>query len=277
MSIILALTSAAIFGVADFTGAVSSRRTGAFVTAVLSQAFGLLSLLAVIGLVPGSPDLRSVAWGAVAGLAGGLGIAVFFWAMAVGPIGVVSPLTAAVAAVVPLGAGIALGAWPEPVALVGIAFGVAAVVLASGGASRSPVAMAPPVLLATLGAGAGFGGFLVALAQSSSSAGLWPLVGARVASLAMFGLIAAAGHRSVRPGPGSLAPIAACGALDMLANIALLYAVQDGMLAISGVLASLGPLSTILLSRLVLGERLELTQRLGVGLAVVAVSCVALA
>jgi drug/metabolite transporter (DMT)-like permease len=277
LSIILALTSAAIFGVADFTGAVSSRRTGAFVTAMLSQAVGLASLLAVVGLVPGSPDPRSIAWGAVAGLAGGLGIAVFFWAMAVGPISVVSPLTAAVAAVVPLGAGIALGDWPEPVALVGIALGVAAVVLASGGGSRSPVAMAPKVLAATLGAGLGFGGFLVALAQTSSSAGLWPLVGARLASLAMFGLIAAAGHRSVRPGPGSLAPIAACGALDMVANIALLYAVQSGMLAISGVLASLGPLSTILLSRVVLGERLQLTQRLGVGLAVAAVSCVALA
>jgi drug/metabolite transporter (DMT)-like permease len=133
------------------------------------------------------------------------------------------------------------------------------------------------VLLATLAAGVGFGGFLVALAQTSSSAGLWPLVGARMASLAMFGLAAAASRRSLRPGPGSLAPIAACGALDMVANIALLYAVQSGMLAISGVLASLGPLSTILLSRVVLGERLQLTQRLGVGLAVAAVSCVALA
>jgi drug/metabolite transporter (DMT)-like permease len=277
LSIILALTSAAIFGVADFTGAVSSRRTGAFVTAVLSQAVGLVSLLAVVGFVPGSPDPRSIAWGAVAGLAGGLGLAVFFWAMAVGPIGVVSPLTAAMAAVVPLAVGIALGDWPEPVALVGIALGVAAVVLASGGGSRSPVAMAPKVLAATLGAGLGFGGFLVALAQTSSSAGLWPLVGARLASLAMFGLIAAAGHRSVRPDPGSWAPIAACGALDMLANIALLYAVQDGMLAISGVLASLGPLSTILLSRVVLGERLQRAQQFGVGLAVAAVSCVALA
>ncbi len=277
MSIILALTSAAIFGVADFTGAVSSRRTGAFVTAVLSQAVGLVSLLAVVSFVPGSPDLRSIAWGAVAGLAGGLGLAVFFWAMAVGPIGVVSPLTAAIAAVVPLAVGIALGAWPEPVALAGIALGVVAVVLASGGGSRSGATMAPHVLLATLAAGAGFGGFLVAVAQTSSSAGLWPLVGARVASLAMFGLAAAATGRSLRPGTGSMAPIAACGALDMLANIALLYAVQGGMLAISGVLASLGPLSTILLSRVVLGERLQLTQRIGVGLAVAAVSCLALA
>lgn len=277
MSVILALTSATIFGVADFSGAVSSRRTGAFVTAVLSQLIGLVTLFLVIGLVPGQPDARSMAWGAAAGLVGGLGIALFFRAMAVGPIGVVSPLTAAVGAIVPLGVGTALGGRPEPMALLGIALGVVAVVLASGGASRGHTSVSPRVLAATVAAGACFGGFFVSLSQTDAGAGLWPLVGARLASVAMFAVIATATRRSLRPGAGSLAPLIACGALDMAANVAFLFAVQQGLLAVSGVLASLGPLSTLVLSRVVLGERLGATQRLGVGLAVAAVSCIALA
>jgi drug/metabolite transporter (DMT)-like permease len=277
VSVFLALTSAAIFGVADFSGAVSSRRTGAFVTAVLSQAVGLVGLLLVVGLVPGAPDAASMAWGAVGGLAGGLGLALFFRAMAVGPIGVVSPLTAAVGAMVPLVAGVVLGAWPEPVALGGIALGIAAVVLATGGSSGTGAALSPRVVLATLTAGACFGGFFVAIAQSDPAAGLWPLVGARSASLLMFGVVAAATRRSLRPGTGAGVPVLVCGGLDMVANVAFLYAVQNGLLAISGVLASLGPLATILLARVVLGEQLRPRQRLGVGLAIAAVSCVALA
>lgn len=277
MSIVLALTSAAIFGIADFSGAVSSRRTGAFVTAFASQLVGLAALLAVIGFVPGSPDAASVAWGGGAGLAGGLGIALFFRAMAVGPIGVVSPLTAAVGAIVPFVAGVALGGRPGSLAMVGIVVGVVAVVLASGGDGNGQTSFGGPVLLATLTAGACFGLFFVALSYADPAAGLWPLVGARLASLSMFAAIAAGSRRPLRPRAGSRVPLLACGILDMVANVAFLLAVQGGLLAVSGVLASLGPLSTLVLSRVVLGERLGTGQRVGVGLAVAAVSMVALA
>jgi len=277
MHLLLALTSAAVFGAADFTGGLAARRTGAFVTTVASQVAGLLALAAVLPLLPGRPDAASLAWGAASGLAGGSGLVLFFRAMATGPMGVVSPLTAALTAGVPLLGGLALGDRPGPLALGGVVLGVAAVVLGSRDPSAASGRLAPVVLGATVAAGAAFGLFFILLARTAESAGLWPLLGARAASLTLLGVVGAVLRRRLHPAPGTLGVVALSGVLDMAANVAYLLAVQRGLLSITAVLASLYPLSTVLLSRLVLGERLHRVQRAGVALALAAVVLVTLA
>lgn len=277
MHLVLALTSAAVFGAADFAGGLGARRTGAFVTTVASQACGLLALAAVLAFLPGRPDPTSLAWGAAAGVAGGSGLVLFFRAMATGPMGVVSPLTAALTAGVPLVGGLLLGDRPGPLALAGVVLGVGAVVLGSRDPSAPGGRLAPGVLAATIAAGSAFGLFFILLANSTPIAGLWPLLAARGASLSLLGLVALTLRRRVHPAPGTIGVVALSGVLDMAANVAYLLAVQQGLLSITAVLASLYPLSTVVLSRMVLGERLAGVQRVGVVLALGAVVLVAVA
>jgi drug/metabolite transporter (DMT)-like permease len=69
----------------------------------------------------------------------------------------------------------------------------------------------------------------------------------------------------------ALLPALACGALDMVANAFYLAAVRQGQLGLVTTLASLYPASTVLLARIVLGERLGSWQQLGVAGAVAAI------
>jgi drug/metabolite transporter (DMT)-like permease len=111
-----------------------------------------------------------------------------------------------------------------------------------------------------IAAGVAVGVFLVAIAQASSHAGLWPLVAARAASVVAAGLIAATGPRRAKLARGAIPIVAAAGAVDMLANILYLLAVQRGMLSVVGTLSSLYPGATVLLAALVLHERIRPVQ-----------------
>jgi drug/metabolite transporter (DMT)-like permease len=280
VSVALALASAVVFGGADFVGGLVSRRAGAFAVTAFSQFAGALGLLVALPLLPGSPDAASMLWGAAAGLAGVTGLTVFFHALAIGPMSVVSPLTAVTSAALPLAAGLALGEQPSRPAVAGLVLGVVAVLLASRPVAESVLqtARARGAVRWAIVAGAGFALFFVLLAQPSPEAGLWPLLAARTTGLGLLGVLALAGGRGLVPhGRRERVAAAASGVLDMTANVCYLLAVQSGLLSVTAVLASLYPVSTVVLARVVLGERLATSQRAGVALALLAVGLVAAA
>ena len=66
------------------------------------------------------------------------------------------------------------------------------------------------------------------------------------------------------------------GILDAISNVLLLEAGRRGLLVLVGVIGSLYPASTVVLARVVLGERLQRQQMIGLALAVAAVVLVAL-
>jgi drug/metabolite transporter (DMT)-like permease len=226
----------------------------------------------VMLFLPGSPPAaRDLAWGAVAGVAGGGGVALLYRALAIGPMSIVAPLTAVCAALIPVAAGVALGERLTPVTMGGIALAVAAIVLVGqeprrGG--RRPVNW--DGLRIALASGVLIGLFLVVLARAAPASGLWPLIPARVTSIALFAAIALATGRSVRMPAPVLKIAAGGGALDMLANALYLVAVQRGPLSLIATLVSLYPASTIVLARIFLGERLSASQLGGIACAVVA-------
>lgn len=269
---VLALLSAFAYGAADFLGGLATRRSNTTAVVIVSQAAGLALLAAVILFLPGSlPQARDLAWGSIAGLAGGGGVALLYRALAIGPMSIVAPLTAVCAALVPVAVGVALGERLTPVAMVAIALALAAIILVGQEPERNALtAVRWDGLRIALGAGVLIGIFLVALARASPASGLWPLIPARVTSAVMFVAIALATGRSMRlPTPVLPAAIGG-GALDMLANALYLAAVQRGPLSLMATLASLYPASTILLARVFLGERLSPTQVGGIACAVVA-------
>ena len=269
---VIALLSAVAYGAADFLGGLATHRSNTMAVVIVSQAAGLALLTVVILFLPGSlPATRDLAWGAIAGLAGGGGVALLYRALAIGPMSMVAPLTAVCAALIPVAVGVALGERLTPVTMAGIALALAAIVLVGQEQGRGArAAVHWEGLRIALASGVLIGLFLVALARAAPASGLWPLIPARVTSVAMFAVIALATGRSMRlPTPVLPAAIGG-GALDMLANALYLAAVQRGPLSLMATLASLYPASTILLARVFLGERLSPTQVGGIACAVVA-------
>ncbi|MFD1536456.1 DMT family transporter [Nonomuraea guangzhouensis] len=275
-AVILATACAMVYGTADFFGGLATRRSRVFSVVALSQLAGLGVILALLPLLPGRLSAGAMLWGLGAGVAGATGLVLFYRALATGVMSVVAPTTAVTSAALPVMYGLATGERPQPVALVGVALALGAVLLVSQGSSDGKGGSAGSVLIA-LAAGAGFGGFFILLALAPVEGGLWPLVGARLSSVALVVLLAVATRRTLKPGGGSLHIIVAAGVLDMLANVLYLLAKQEGLLSLVAVLVSLYPASTLLLARRVLGERLHTIQVAGVACALGAVALIAVA
>ncbi|MER6002198.1 EamA family transporter [Nonomuraea sp. NPDC051941] len=276
MTVILATACAVVYGTADFFGGLATRRSQVLSVVVLSQIAGLVLILALLPVLPGTAGAAALSWGLAAGLAGAAGLVLFYRALATGVMSVVAPTTAVTSAALPVVFGLATGERPAFWALVGIALALCSVLLVSQDRSTDRQGSLASVLTA-LAAGAGFGGFFILLAMAPDDAGLWPLVGARVSSITTVALLALVTRRALRPGPGSLHIIVAAGVLDMAANVLYLLAQQDGLLSLVAVLVSLYPASTLLLARQVLGERLRAIQVAGVACALGAVALIAVA
>ena len=274
MAYLLALLSAGFYGAADFTGGIVTRRAAAIPVVLLSQACGLVLVALVLPFLPAAtPRAADLWWGAIAGLTGGIGVALLYHAGSVGTMSVVAPTTAVAAVAIPVLTSIALGERPSWRAVAGILLGVVSIVLVSLQTGRPAVRPSdrPTGLGPALLAGIGVGLFLLTLAQTRTEAGMWPLLTDRIASVAFFAIVAGVGRRSVRM-PVRLASLAIFGgALDMVANGLYLLAVRIGPLSPVVTLSSLYPASTVLLARGILGERLSAWQAAGVVTALVAV------
>lgn len=270
MYVALALLSSLVLGAADFVGGLTAKQARAAVVVVWSNLAGLATaVVLVLALSSALPRPVDLAWGAAAGVCGSLGAVLLYRALASGVMSLVAPASAAAAAAIPVAAGLAMGERLTPLAAVGIAAALTSVVLISRTPDRHDPLTRPrrAGLLCAVAAGVSFGIFLVILAQTSSTSGLWPLVSARGASLAVLtvGVLAARGSLRIAAPATRLALVA--GAMDMAANAFYLAAVRGGQLSVIGVLASLSPLGTVLLARFLLHERIRTTQGIGAALA----------
>ena len=280
VALALGLAVAVVYGTADFLGGLATRRNPAFAVVALSQIWGLVVFAAASAIVTdATPAPRDLALGAAAGVVGLLGVALLYQALAAGSMGVVAPITAVGAAVLPLAWGLGSGERPAVISLVGVVVALVAVALVAGGAPRGAAAEVAhhsrrPLALA-IGAGAAFGLLFILLAGTGAGAGLSPLVAARVASLTVLAVAVLAMRPSLRVAPGSGAAVAGAGLRDMAANVLFLLAARRGLLSLVAVLASLYPAATSVLARTVLGERLGRLQVGGLGLALVGLVLIA--
>ena len=271
MVYLLAIGSAVLYGVADFTGGLTTRHASTIPVVLLSQAAGLILLALIMPLLPhASPARADLVWGAAAGLTGGIGVALLYHALAIGTMAVVAPTTAVCAVAIPVVVSVLLGERPVPLAVAGIALGIVSIVLVS----QQPAASSPrrPSGVGTaLASGVAIGLFLLSFAQAGPRAGMWPLLVARTVSVTIFAVMAIAGGRSIRMPARVTALVIVAGVMDMVANALYLLATREGPLSIVVTLSSLYPASTVLLARVVLGERLRPWQVTGVGCALAAV------
>jgi drug/metabolite transporter (DMT)-like permease len=283
MGIALSLLTALIYGAADFCGGFASKRAPVFVVLIVSQATGLVLVACIVPFLPEVWRLGDLGNGALAGIAGGIAVGLLYRGLSIGTMGVVSPITAVFAASVPVAFGVLVrGERPALLETIGIVCALVAVVFVSladeaadHDRDRTRRGL-PPGLLEALGAGVFFGVFFVFLARVPADAGLAPLVGARLASVPLFILAALIGKQPILPTRANLGTIALAGALDMLANVTFVLAAHTGtLLAIVSVLSSLYPATTVVLAAVVLHERLNRSQWVGVAFALVGVGLIA--
>ncbi|MDP9395857.1 MAG: EamA family transporter [Actinomycetota bacterium] len=273
---VLALGSSLLWGTADFLGGTAARRLPAVAVMGASQVLSLAGL-AVLAALTGAwrGPLDWVPWSVAGGLVGMVALVSFYAALAEGTMGVVAPI-AALGVVVPVVTGVVSGERPGPLQVAGVGVAVLGVVLASGpeASAGGPRLPARPVLLAVVAA-VGFGVVLVTLAAGGRSDPLMTLVGMRLTSSVAVLSLGAALRSAGGVTRQDLPLLAVVGAADAGANATFALASTSGMVSVVAVLGSLYPAVTVVLARLVHGERLRPVQNVGVVGALVGVGLIA--
>jgi uncharacterized membrane protein len=283
MVILLGLAAALLYGSGDFLAGMAARRTHVLTVLMLAETAGVIVALAATVMSSGPAHLAGLAWGISAGLVGGLGLIIFYIGLATGPMSVVAPVSGLVSTVLPVGVALAEGERPGVGVYAGALLCLVAVVLASSvgdtGAARRPSRPGPGRAVGYgIASGASFGLFFLLIRNAGQSGELWPVAAGRIGELAVVLAAAALARRSVRPRHESgwlLLTAAGAGVIDVVANICYVAATRTGMFGLAVVLASLYPGVTVLLARVVLGERLRWVQRAGLGLAAIGILLVA--
>ncbi|MBI3748153.1 MAG: EamA family transporter [Chloroflexi bacterium] len=261
------------WGTGDFGGGLLSRRTPLFGVVLGSQLVGM-AVAFVLAIVRGEgfPSTADIGWSVVSGLAGGIGISALYQGLAVGQMGVVAPITGVMAALIPVGAGIAFEGLPPLLVLFGIVLALVAVVLVSRVADERA---GPSGVGLALVAGTTIGLLGVTIAQISDGHVFGPLTILRGSEALLVGAIVVVGRKSWRPERRLWPRLAGVGIMDMAGNGAFILAVQAGSLAVAAVLSSLYPVTTVVLATIVLREPVTRSHAIGIVLAAAAIACIA--
>jgi drug/metabolite transporter (DMT)-like permease len=237
MAVLLALVAALAYGLSDFVGGLASRRTSAWPVAFVGTLAAFVGALLLALLADGSPTRADLLWGALAGVGTGAGGAFLYRGLAAGRMGVVAPISAVGAALLPVCVGVATGERPAVLVWLGIAAAVPGIWLVSrepGGSGDLAAGILDGVL-----AGLGFGLLFAAMGQVPEEAGFVPLAVAQLVGVVCVALTATVlGGRWV-PYDRSQAWGIAAGVLATAAVVAFLLATQSGLLTVASVVTSL--------------------------------------
>lgn len=292
--------AALVFGAADFLGGLAAKRSHPVLVTATVAFTGLLLLVLFLPFIPGRWSTEAVFWGGLSGVAGALAIALLYACLAIGPMSILSPLTAVISALVPLSVGLARGEHLGGLGYLGLGLALVAVVLVGFVPEKGAVRPTLPGVLMAIGSGAMIGAFLVLIDQAPDDSGLVPLLLNRavngVLMLGATGFLALRDRSAARSvpglsatgrtgagrtgtgrslGTGGLRLAMWGGVVDAVANSLLLLGVRIGDLSVMGVLTALYPAGTILLAARVLKERIAPVQWAGLAVALAATGLLA--
>lgn len=296
LTVVIGVTAALVYGSADFLGGIASKRLSPIRVTAIGAVSGLVILFAATPIIGGRWSWEAVLYGGISGVTGALAITLLYACLAIGPMSILSPLTALVSAFVPLMAGVFRGERLPVFGYVAIGIALVAVVLVGFVKEEGAVRPSLKALAMAITSGAMIGLFLVLVDLTPDDSGLVPLIANRaVNAVVMFGVIGVimllAARRPVDPlappvAPGSMLSrgwkagfwlAVACGMIDATANALLLLGLRIGELTVMSVLTALYPAGTIILAAIVLRERIAPVQVVGLVLALVAAGMLALA
>ena len=266
------LAAVLCWGTSDFLGGYASRAANAVLVTTVTNGCGLVAILSV-ALLSGDhiPEARHVAWALAGGAFGGTALAVFYRALASGNMGLTAPISAILAAAIPALYGMAIQGLPHAAQIAGFLLAAAGIWLIS----RSEHGGSPQGIGLAVVAGIGFAGFYICARQAGSGSALWLAAGSRFAAFVCTAGWAVAA-RSFQPrSSASLRWGAVAGVIDVSGSVLFFRAVQSGRMDTAVVLTSLYPVVTVLLARVVLGERFTRWRVAGILAALAAVPLIA--
>jgi drug/metabolite transporter (DMT)-like permease len=283
LAIVVGLASALVYGVADFFGGLAAKRTASVVVTAFAALVGLAVMLPFAFLVPARPSFEAFLWGGLSGITGAAAIFLLYAALAIGPMSILSPLTAVLSALVPMTWGLISGErlpWWGYVALGGV---LVAIVLVGFVPEKGAVRPRPRGILYATFSGILIGAFFILVDRAPADSGLFPIVANRAVSgtilvVVLLVLLVLARRRGVPAFPGlrgAFGLIVACGVADAAANVLILVGLRMGDLTVMSVLAALYPGGTIALAAVVLRERIAPVQWAGLALALASAALLA--
>lgn len=258
-----ALMAAVLFGSGDFFGGRATQRTSILSVLATSHLIGLVLIVIMAPLMAERFDREDFLLGMAASGFGLIGLALLYRGLARGPMAVVAPVTAVTCAALPVLWGVASGERPSGQNVVGILLGLLSIALVSRTPTAGEVSASSRLIAESLLAGVGFAAFYIVIDGTSTASAPWPIVGSRVLSVVVTLTVAVVAGRPIIPTSGTTLLVIGAGMFDTLANVAVLAALNRGMLGLVSVLVSLYPGVTVLLARLGLKERITPTQVVG--------------
>ena len=284
MTIIFGLLSAFSYGYADFVGALAARRIRAVAATTYSFSVGLVLAIIFSLFVGAEYSAQTIQAGALAGIAAAVALSCLYAGLAIGPISIVSPLTAVISAIIPVLVDVASGQELSNFVVIAVVLILIAVVLVGFVPGQNVTLPSPLALAYSVGAGLGFSGIFLFLDSAAADSGLAVLVVMKAVGLVLligglFMLWLRAPKKAFieRIADYKLAGLLLLAGLgDVLGNVTFLVATRSGALAVAAVLTALYPVGTILLARVFLKERIALSQGAGIVLALGACALLAI-
>ena len=276
LNVALAVLSGLIWGVGDFAGGKATQRVAVLSVVWLSKLASLPLLAIYLAATYVPITSMSLAWGGLAGVAGLVGLVLFYRALSAGAMTIVAPVTGVTSASIPVVVGLVGGERPSAFQLLGVGCALLAIALVS-------IAPRPPgpralvswrLVAAALGAGISFALFFILIDVAGDAAGepagLWPIAGSQLSSLVIGGLLLMMTRSDRLPRGAALRWTMVAGPCDMTANALFLLAGRSGDLSVVAPLAALYPVTTVILALVIDHERLRGIQVAGLAFAVAA-------
>lgn len=280
LAILLALASAIGYGGSDYAAGLASREASVIRVTIVAEVASVLVLLLVVPWVSTqAPTLASVAWSAAAGFGGIMGAMALYLGFRQAAFSVAATVSAVGSAGFSVLAGLLFGEHPSGLAWTGIALALPAIAAVSASSGGQPEGAASGRHAAGVAwgvaAGAGFGALFIGLNRAGSGHDLWPLVIAQVTGLAAACLVGAVRGQLRAPAARASWLAVVTGLTGAAGTIFYFIATHAGLLAVTAVITALYPASTILLARVLLGERLTAIRVAGLCLAGASVALIA--
>jgi drug/metabolite transporter (DMT)-like permease len=273
-TIALALGASLAWGVADFFGPLKGRTLGALRVLLYAQLGGLVVIAVAIAIRGQGPESAAALFAVPAAISGTLGLYAYYRGIAVGAISVVAPI-AGVSAAVPVIVGIASGDHLSALTAAGITCALVGVFLASREPGRGGPRIAAGVGLALLAA-IGFGGYFPPMHAAGHADFWWASLFFRATSTCVIVAAIAIRRPNVAVAAGLVPVLALIGIGDMLGNVLFAAASRGGLVSVTSVLASLYPIVTVVLARVVLSERVARSQEAGIVLTLAGVALISI-
>lgn len=275
LAIIYGLLTALSWGAGDFTGGLAARKIGAVPTVFYASIIGLiLAITLAFTTTENFPPLQNIFFALIAGLLGTLGLIFLYAAMSQASMSIVAPISAVVAAFIPVVIGIITEGLPKEITLIGFGFALLAVWLVSkNDTTTTNIFSHLSDLKLALLAGFSFGLYFVVMHHATKDGGmLWTMTASRTASVIAIFIYMLITKTSFRIENNSAYPaVFLNGILDLTGNGFFILAGQMGRLDVTSVLSSLFPGATVLLASIFLKERLARNQWVGVIFALIAI------